>query len=388
MIARTRVNYSAGDLLRALFVSEGGCEWRDALRAELQRMFETTHVQLTASGRGALHQLLLALPQERIVVPAYTCKAVVETALLAGKKVSHVEVEPDGFNMEVSQLDAILDSNCIVIATHQFGIPCAIERICAACREKGALVIEDAAAAFGSRVDGRLVGTFGDAAFFSFDSTKLINVPLKAGCLVVHDEALFQKVKQHCEKTLCPMGSLHKLTLLMQAAVMLLIETPMAYRLFHKLHFEWRGRFTADGPELNSKAGAFTSLMMAEWQAMIALRQLKNIEPTVRRRRQMYALYLEKLDGCKSFKLPPADKKNEWACVRFPICVRGDKFAFYRESCRRGVDMAFSFTFINCPHEMKRARELAGSVLDLPFYSKLTNAEIDKTVRVLKEIDS
>ena len=123
MIPRTKVNYSAGELLHALFVSESAARHRDTLKARLRELFGFEHVLLTPSGRAALYFLLRALPQTRVIVPAYTCKAVVEAARLAEKDVVHVEIEPEGFNMDVRQLEPLLDNNCIVIATHQFGIP-------------------------------------------------------------------------------------------------------------------------------------------------------------------------------------------------------------------------------------------------------------------------
>jgi len=386
MIPRTKVNYSASELLRAAFVSEASQQHREALRSELRSLLGMDQVLLTPSGRSALYFLLRALPQPRVVVPGYTCKAVVEAAHLAGKEIVHVEVEPDGFNMDVSQLELLLDDATIVIATHQFGIPCDIQRLCDLCARYGAVVIEDVAAALGTRVDGRLAGTFGTAAFFSFDSTKLINVPLKAGFLATRDGELLAKVAAIYRSEIQAMTGLRKWLLLAQAFILLLLENPMLYRCFHKLMFEWRGQFTADGPALNLTLTPFYREDVAEWQAYLAVQQLRRLDAIIDHRRKVYGTMREALKSCTRLLLPPADERREWACIRFPIRVQRDKLAFYREANRRGIDFAFSFTFIDCPESMMHSRRLADSVLDLPYYTKLTDTEMRKTIAVIQSL--
>ena len=387
MIARTKVNYSFRDILSAFFVPEKGTVHRDILRGLLSEMFDTVNIHLAPSGRGALLAILRNLPHKVVIVPAYTCKAVVEAVLLAGKRLRHVEVEDDGFNLDAAQLEPMLNSDCVVIATHQFGICCDIDRIRVLCQTSGAYLIEDVAAAFGSRFEGKLTGTFGDAAFFSFDSTKFINVPLKAGFFIIKDPLLFSAVRLSCETFFRSMTFTQKLLLLAKATFMLIIEHPFLYRIFHTFFFDLRGRYTMDGPDLKPTLGPSMVQSFAEWQAMIAGRQLRSLHALIQRRQFMYESYRTKLAGCKSFSLPPIDHAGEWACARFPIRVHGDKIAFYREACKRGVDMAFSFTFIDCPPELLRSKALASSVLDLPFYGKLSDVDLNKTVAVLKDID-
>jgi dTDP-4-amino-4,6-dideoxygalactose transaminase len=386
MIPRTKVNYSFRELLSAIFVGERSHENREKLTARLKEFFQFEHVLLTPSGRAALYYLLKALPQQRVVVPAYTCKAVVEAATLAGKTVIHAEAEPDGFNMDAGMLAPLVDGDTILIATHQFGIPCAIEAMRKLCDERGAFLVEDVAAALGTRIHGRLVGTWGDAAFFSFDSTKLINVPLKAGFLAVRDAALSDRVSRNYDLETTPMTFGRKAALILYGFVFLLLENPILYRIFHKLMFEWRGRYTADGPGLNLTLTAFYTERVPEWQAFLALRQIERLDAIIARRRQIHEAFGRLLKGCPAFLLPPADERGEWACIRYPIRVNGDKLAFYRKATRLGIDFAFSFTFIACPAHMNRAQGLAASVLDLPFYTKLSDRELNETTRILRKL--
>lgn len=388
MIPRTKVNYGLSELVSALLVREYGDAHRNLLRALLRQYLGAEHLLLTPSGRGGLYALLKATDRPRVFVPAYTCKAVDEAALLAGKELVHVDVQPDGFNMSITELAKRLDGDSVVIATHQFGFPCEIEQIVDLCRDRGALVIEDVAAALGTRRNAHLAGTFGDAAFFSFDSTKLVTVPMKAGFLTVRDPDYFGRVENVYRREIERMPAAHKMKLLMLAAGLLLIENPFVYQIFHWLVFRARGKFTTEAPTLDVRRSEFYRYDFTEWQASIALPQIRNLEEIIRARRSMYSRYHDLLRDCDAFRLPPRDTASEWACVRFPICVAGDKFAYYRAAAAKGVDFAFSFTFLGSSRIHRHAWQIADSVLDLPYYLKLTESEMNEVASVLGSLES
>ncbi len=386
MIPRTKVNYSLRQLLRALSIPEGSGEHRDRLISLLRSYTGNHNVFLTPSGRAGLYFILKAIDKPRIIIPAYTCNAVVEACLLAGKTVHRVEIESGGFNISVAGLEKTVGSDSAVVATHQFGIPCEIVRIAALCKERGALLVEDAAASLGTRVGGTLTGNFGDVSFFSFDSTKLINVPLKGGFVAVRDGDLFSRILNISRSELEPMPAAHKIRLIAQAIVLLTIENHALYRAFHWMMFQAPGKYTAETEDVAQARTPFYRYDMADWQAYIAAQQMKRIDEIVGVRQARYADYRRRLQGCYGFDLPPEDRAMEWACIRFPIRTRGDKFDFYKKAARKGIDFAFSFTFIACPREFRFAHDLASRLLDLPYYHKLTDAELDRVVEVLKSL--
>lgn len=388
MIPRTKVNYTFISLMAALFTSEKDEYSRQKVIHHLECLLHSPHILLTGSGRGALYLLLLALPHRKVFIPAYTCKAVAEAALLAGKEIFFGESEPDGFNMDPDKIsEAWIDEDTVLVLTHQFGLPCQFEPLLKLARQVGAFVVEDAAASLGSRSKGRLTGTLGDAAFFSFDSTKLLNVPLKGGCLWVRDPDLFAHCWEVYEQKTLPMPLSRKLYYLFLGFALVLLENPLFYRVFHNVKFQWRGRFTEDSAIFLPRLGYFHIDRFSEWQAVILLPQLDRLEQIIAVRRQLYDEYLIRLAGAQSFLLPPKDIHQEWAPIRFPIRVFGNKLKFYEEAVRRGVDFAFSFTFLATPSSFLNAHKTANMVLDLPFYEKLTNKEIDKIVSVVMNID-
>ncbi len=388
MIPRTKVNYSFSQLFQALITSDADDVYRRSLVQRLQAYAETPNVLLTPSGRGGLYYLLKVIDKPRVIVPAYTCKAVPEACMLAGKEVVYAEVDEDGFNMSPSVLEPLLDDSSIVIATHQFGIPCDIKEMAKMCRKSGAFLIEDVAAALGTRTGGKLVGSFGDAAFYSFDSTKLINVPMKGGFVTVQDPALFAHLREAYLLEIRPMPHRHKFTLILSAIALLMIENPVLYRLFHEIYFVLRGKFTTDSTGLNVHLTEFYRYDFSEWQARIALPQWVCLDAIIAARQSIYAALRKGLADCKAFSLPPEDIRLEWACIRFPIRLRDDKIAYYRRAARLGIDFAFSFTYIACPEEFLKAHKVAETVLDIPFYLKLSDREIDRIISVIRSLDA
>jgi dTDP-4-amino-4,6-dideoxygalactose transaminase len=286
-------------------------------------------------------------------------------------------------NMDVDQLGAALTDSTIVVATHQYGIPCDIERIQQLCTDHGAFLLEDCAAALGTCINGRPAGTFGTAAFFSFDSTKLIHVPMKAGFVGTNNLDLHNRIEALSATVLRPMGIARKLTLLFQALILLSLESPILYRLFHALRFGLRGQYTSETSELSLELTPFHINQMSEWQAKIAVEQLGGVGNLVHQRQAVYNVMREALSNCTKFCLPPADSNCEWAPIRFPILCQNNKFDVYRAGNRRGIDFAFSFTNISCPTTMIHARLYASQVLDLPFYFKLSERDLTKVIQVV-----
>jgi dTDP-4-amino-4,6-dideoxygalactose transaminase len=395
MIPRTKVTYGALDLARAGARRDGDTRARTALTEALQSRFGLEHVLLAPSGRASLVALLEACDRPTVVVPAYTCKAVVEACLIAGKQLRFVDAEPDGFNMDPERLERLapaIDASCVVLATHQFGIPCDFARIQRFAASRGALVIEDAAASLGSTIDGRQTGTLGDAGFFSFDSTKLVNVPLKGGFLTVRDRGWFERTREIAARSWTPLPASLRARWLASGGAYLALENHLAYRAFHEAMFARRDRFTNDDAIVRPVRTEFHRYAMSEWQAAIALPQIQALDALVAKRGELYARLSEGLRGARTFALPPYAPGAPWSCIRFAIRVRGglqQKLAFYRRALKRGLDFAFSFTFLGCErapaHE--NAWKLADAVLDVPYYHKLTDSELARTIDVLRALD-
>ena len=157
------------------------------------------HVVGVGNGLDGLRLALLALgvkPGDEVIVPAFTFVATALAVIQVGAKPVFVDVEPDSGNIDVEKIpDAIGSRTVAVIGVHLFGRPCDVVGISQLTSEAGLLFIEDAAQAHGAQVLGRRVGTWGDAAAFSFYPTKNLGAVGDAGAVAVPSEGLAESIK-------------------------------------------------------------------------------------------------------------------------------------------------------------------------------------------------
>ncbi|KAB7628229.1 DegT/DnrJ/EryC1/StrS family aminotransferase [Alkalilimnicola sp. S0819] len=154
------------------------------------------HAISCSSGTDALILPLLARgigPGDAVFTTPFTFMATAEVISLLGATPIFVDIEPDTFNIDPTQLQAaiqavregdasfypvpqkILDQGLTpkaVIAVDLFGLPADYERIEPLCQAEGLMLIEDAAQSFGGAIGERRVGSFGDAAATSFFPAK------------------------------------------------------------------------------------------------------------------------------------------------------------------------------------------------------------------------
>jgi dTDP-3-amino-2,3,6-trideoxy-4-keto-D-glucose/dTDP-3-amino-3,4,6-trideoxy-alpha-D-glucose/dTDP-2,6-dideoxy-D-kanosamine transaminase len=119
------------------------------------------------------------------------------TALLAiGGTPIYMDVDPVTQLVTENELErALLQSIKAVVVTHLYGqAQAGIANIASKCRAVGVALIEDCAQAHGARVDGKCVGSFGDAGCFSFYPTKNLGALGDAGVVVSNDGELAEKV--------------------------------------------------------------------------------------------------------------------------------------------------------------------------------------------------
>ncbi len=133
----------------------------------------------TSYGRMAGYYILKAFdlpPGSEVIFPALTFWVVPEMARAAGLQPVFAEVDPTTFNLDPEALErAITPRTRAVVPTHIYGLPCDMDEIMAIARRHRLLVMEDCAHSLGATYHGRPVGTFGDAALFSFQVLKPLN---------------------------------------------------------------------------------------------------------------------------------------------------------------------------------------------------------------------
>ena len=188
-----------GEILRAGSFLKG--RFTEALESQLSLMFNNYSITCVANGTDALFIALSALgvgPGTRVATVANAGGYTTGAALRLGALPLFIDVNPNTAQMSASSLRTHLHADnrvAVVVATHLYGLIGEIAEIANICREFDIPLIEDCAQSFGASLEGKLAGTFGDAATFSFYPTKNLGAFGDAGAVATRTPEFTQKVQ-------------------------------------------------------------------------------------------------------------------------------------------------------------------------------------------------
>lgn len=159
------------------------------LEAEFAVFVGTRFCLATNSGTAALHIALAAAgvgPGDEVIVPALSFIATAQAVLHQRAVPVFADIDARTYNLDPAHVaERVTSRTRAIVAVHLHGLPAEMEAINALADRGGLTVIEDAAQAHGARYRGRSVGTLGQMAAFSLNSTK--NLPAGEGGLFVTD---------------------------------------------------------------------------------------------------------------------------------------------------------------------------------------------------------
>lgn len=119
------------------------------------------------------------------------------TAILAiGAEPFYLDVDLISKNVTLSEVERAISSGVkAIVVTHLYGLVVPeIRQIAKVCSQKDIPLVEDCAQAHGARMEGKCVGTFGDAACFSFYPTKNLGAIGDGGAVVTSDDVIAERV--------------------------------------------------------------------------------------------------------------------------------------------------------------------------------------------------
>ena len=158
-----------------------------------------SHSRAVTSCTTALHLSLVALAVgrgDKVIVPSFTYIASANAVEYTGAEVVFCDIDLRTFNIDTAKAEELLKADKAIKAimpVHLFGLPANMEAVITLAKEYGLRVIEDAACALGSRIDGRHVGTFGATGCFSFHPRKAITTG-EGGMITTNDNELDKKL--------------------------------------------------------------------------------------------------------------------------------------------------------------------------------------------------
>lgn len=167
--------------------------------------------ELTGAGRALLtHSCTAALemaailcdlaPGNEVIMPSFTFVSTANAVALRGAVPVFVDIDPRTLNIDPSAVArAVTGRTKAIFAVHYAGFPADMDALSEIARQHGLLVVEDAAQALGSTYKGRLAGSLGDMAAFSFHATKNI-VSGEGGALTLSRPDLVERAEIIREK--------------------------------------------------------------------------------------------------------------------------------------------------------------------------------------------
>ncbi len=280
-------------ILRAIFT--GGVVDGPApaqLRSSMIEQLGVEGVVLCGSGSLALELALRACgvgEGDEVVIPTFCCTAVVPPIVAVGA-IPVLADAGEELSLTVQTVAAALTekTKAIVIA-HLFGNPADIESIVALARERNIRVIDDAAQALGATIDGRPVGSFGDAGILSFGAEK-VAFGLGGGVAVCREKNFLAGWKIDLSlPQFCP--TLRNLSF-----------TLIRHR-WRRWTFPLEALFFRSKPDPDAPPAPYRPEAMANLNAAVALSLMRTLGENIAARRARVRAYQELLGGDERLQL-------------------------------------------------------------------------------------
>ncbi|MFF5973164.1 aminotransferase class I/II-fold pyridoxal phosphate-dependent enzyme [Streptomyces sp. NPDC012769] len=325
------------------------------------------HAVAVSSCTTALHLALLALglgPGDEVVVPSLSFIATANAVRYVGAVPVFADVDLATGNLTAAGVDAVrTDRTKAVLLVHQGGVPADVSALRAACDGWGLPLVEDAACAIGSTVDGASVGRGALLAAWSFHPRKLLTTG-EGGMITTDDAEWAARLRRLRE---------------------------------HGMNVSAAERHASGTPVLESYLETGFNYRMTDIQAAVGLAQLEKLDAMVARRRELAARYGELLadvPGLDPVRDPAHGRSNfqsYWVLLAedFPV-GRDTLLGVLAEagiSARRGI-MASHLEPAYAGHPaapLPVTERISRDSLILPLFHTMTEEQQDRVVAVLRD---
>ncbi len=315
------------------------------------------------SGTSALHAILLAYDiknGDEVIVPSFTFIATANAPLFVGAKPVFADIEEQTLGLDPEDVERKITSKTkAIIPIHYGGCPCKIRELKKIAKEYDLLLIEDVAESFGANIEDRKVGTFGDAAMFSFCQNKIITTG-EGGAIVTNFRKIYEKLK--------------------------LIRS-------HGREGK-RSYFSSIEPLGYISLGY--NFRMPSFTAALGIAQLKKINKIIKMRRNNAKYLTTRLaQDMKEIIVLPPPKEYFHVYQMYAIRVKRYRDELMKRLASKGIMTKIYFHPVHLTHFYKNklryrdklnvTEKISKEILALPVYPTLTKEEIDYMVKEVIE---
>ncbi len=318
------------------------------------------------SGTSALHADLLAhgISSGEVIIPSFTFIATANTVVLAGAKPIFADIEEESYGLDPESVKEKITANTkAIIPVHYGGNSCKhIKTLREIAEDYNLLLIEDAAESLGAKMDGKMVGSYGQSSMFSFCQNKIITAG-EGGVIVTDNKELYEKLK--------------------------LIRS-------HG-RFEGKEGYFATTKELDYIQAGY-NYRMSTITASLILSQFQKIEKIIKMRREKAQYITKKLAPLKEVSLPQEGKGQHHVYQMYTIQLENQKIrdGLQQQLSESGIMTKVYFKPLHLKTYYKqrfnytkgclpKTEEVAEKVLSLPIFPALTSAEMEYMTDVIQE---
>ena len=315
------------------------------------------------SGTSAGHAALLAINinSGEVIVPSFTFISTANWPLMVNAKPKFVDIEEENFGLNPERVKSEITKNTkAIIPIHYGGLPCKIIEINRIARNKKIPLIEDCAEAFGTKIKGVSVGTFGQMSIFSFAPNKILTTG-EGGAICTDSRKIFEKLQ--------------------------LIRSHG--RLINENYFK-----TSQLPNYISIG---YNWRMSSMTAALGLSQFDKLDRIIQLRRRHARFYVSKLKKINEIKLPDEPKDHLHVYQLFTIQLKNNliRHKLQKFLASKGIMTKVFFEPIHLSKFYKKSgfgkkslsntEKISRTVLSLPIFPGLKSEEITHICDSIKE---
>lgn len=352
------LNRRLAEIWSAQWLTNAG-EQHERLGRAIREYLDVAEVSLFNNGTIALLAAVRALGMVgEVITTPFTFPATPHAISWSGATPVFCDIDPVTMNIDPTKIEALITPKTTgILAVHVYGIPCDVAALQALADRYGLTLVYDAAHAFGTRIDGVGIGTFGDASMFSFHATKLFH-SAEGGALTCGSRAS-REAFDHLKN-------------------------------FGILNQEEVGEVGINGK-------------MNELQAALGLAVLECVPAELRCRQAIIARYRARLEGMAGVALMPeppgVESSGQYFVVRIDPAAFGCSRDVVFDRLKQYNVLARKYFYPLCsdyacyrdlpsaaPGLLPVAADVTRQVLCLPLYGTLPLAAVDAICDMIKEI--
>lgn len=331
-------------------------EKHEKLRAELCEYLKVPNLSLFTNGHQALECALEALEiKGEVITTPFTFASTTHAIVRTGSTPVFCDINDSDYTIDVSKIEGLItEKTKAIVPVHVYGNPCNVQAIQAIADKYNLKVIYDAAHAFGVEVDGKGIGSFGDASMFSFHATKVFHT-IEGGAVAFKDVQLGECLNQ------------------------------------------WKNFGIIDEENVEYIGG---NAKMNEFCAAMGLCNLRHINENIAARKVLVERYREQLKEVKGITLCQEKEKINYNYSYFPVVINEKVYGESRDTLwqrlkTHGIVARKYFYPItsdfacyagrNYKGDTPVAKTIASRVLTLPLYPELSLDAVDKICDIIRE---